>query len=146
MVVCHWCIFGKYVPWSLKTRHERWLLGSHWSTSRLSCSTQSDFSVHQKRAWTSQELALTSVLSRCWALDYSQQPLLIFLYFASSESVAEAFGDVSFSVLRQFRCGLSSKISTSLFYFSRAGGLAFYLPSSFAILWRTPCNDDVHRA
>ena len=52
-----------------------------------------------------------------------------FLYFASSESVAEASGDVSFSVLRQFRCGLSSKISTSLFYFSCAGGLAFDLPS-----------------
>ena len=34
-----------------------------------------------------------------------------------------------FSVLRQFRCGLSSKISTSLFYFSCAGGLAFDLPS-----------------
>jgi hypothetical protein len=54
--------------------------------------------------------------------------------------------DVSFSVLRQFRCGLSSKISTSLFYFSRAGGLVFDLPSSFAILWRAPCNDDLHRA
>jgi hypothetical protein len=63
-----------------------------------------------------------------------------FLYFASSESVAEASGDVSFSVLRQFRCGLSSKISTSLFYFSRAGGLAFDLPSSFAILWGAPCK------
>ncbi len=38
-----------------------------------------------------------------------------FLYFASSESVAEASGDVSFSVLRQFRCGLSSKLALLCF-------------------------------
>ena len=63
-------------------------------------------------------------------LDLSQKPLLMFPF--------------PFCV-KQVRCGLSSIISTSVLYFSRAGP-AFDLPSYFSILWRVPCNDDPHRA